>query len=254
MSGARVEIIAPEGFPLLQAGEPLFPALRDTLERNRLKPRDGDIFVIAQKIISKAEDRFVDLETVEPSKEAVQLAKECNKDARLVEVILRESETVVRAKSGVIIVRHKLGMVLANAGVDQSNVSAGDDRVLLLPSDPDHSAAAIRDQIRADYGADTAVIIADSVGRPWRLGTCGICIGCAGLSPLVDLRGKPDLYGRPLEVSEVAFGDELAAAASLMMGQADEARPLALVRGLEIASGSGGADLLLRPVEEDLFL
>lgn len=251
---ASAEIIAPEGFPLLKAGEPLFPAVQNTFERNRLQPRDGDVLVVAQKVISKSENRYVNLASVAPSEEAVQLARECKKDARLVEVILRESEAVMRTKPGVIIVRHRLGIVLANAGVDQSNVAAGIERVLLLPEEPDRSAAAIRDEMRAEYGVEIAVIIADSIGRAWRLGTSGICIGCAGLAPLADLRGRNDLYGRPLEATDVAIGDELAAAGSLMMGQADEGRPLAIIRGLRYEPGSTGASQLLRPTEEDLFL
>ena len=254
MMGAGAEIIALTGFPFLEAAEPLFPALENTLHRNRLKLRGGDVLVVAQKVVSKSEDRFVELGSITPSKEAIHLARKCEKDARLIEVILRESQEVMRVKPGVIIVRHRSGIVLANAGVDQSNVSAGSERVLLLPEEPDRSAAAIRDKARAEFGVEIAVIISDSVGRAWRLGTCGMCIGCAGLQPLADLRGKNDLYGRPLEVTEVAFGDELAAAASLVMGQADEGRPVAVIRGLDYEPATGRAAQLLRPLEEDLFL
>ena len=254
--GVTVEITALEHFPLLEARTPLFPALEKALDRTGFALRDRDVLIIAQKVVSKSENRYIELSLVVPSEEALRLSHECNKDPRLVEVILRESQAVVRTKPGVIIVHHRLGIVLANAGVDKSNVSGGasGERVLLLPEDPDASASTIRRQVRAKFGLEVAVIISDSVGRPWRLGTCGICIGCAGIAPLGDLRGHDDLYGRPLEVTEVAHGDELAAAASLLMGQANEGRPVVIVRGLEYQAVPSGASRLLRPVEEDMFL
>lgn len=253
---ARIEITALERFPLLDAGQPFFPILVEALGENAFEPRDKDVLVVAQKVISKSENRYVDLSDVTPGEEALRLSSLCQKDPRLVELVLRESQAVIRYKPGVIVVRHRLGLVIANAGIDHSNIPSGDDRdrVLLLPEDPDRSAAEIREQVRAKFGVEISVIISDSTGRAWRLGTCGICIGCAGIEALSDLRGRDDLYGRPLEVTLVGLGDELAAAASLLMGQANEGRPVVIIRGLDYENRSGGAASLIRPVAEDMFL
>ena len=217
--------------------------------------RSGDVVVVAQKIVSKAEGRTVDLATVEPSAEAVDLAHEVGKDPRLVEVVLRESTRVVRSRPNLIIVEHRLGFVMANAGIDQSNVAPADGvhRVLLLPRNPDASAAAIRAKLEQHFGATIGVIISDSFGRAWRRGTCGIAIGVAGLPSLIDLRGQPDLFGRTLEVSIIGFADEIASAASLLQGQAGEAQPVVLVRGLDWSAPVAPAADLVRPPEEDLF-
>jgi coenzyme F420-0:L-glutamate ligase/coenzyme F420-1:gamma-L-glutamate ligase len=217
--------------------------------------RAGDVVVLAQKIVSKAEGRTVDLATVTPSAEAANLAAEVGKDPRLVEVVLRESTRVVRSRPNLMIVQHRLGFVMANAGVDQSNVAPADGvhRVLLLPRDPDASAEAIRAKLQQHYGVQIGVIISDSFGRAWRRGTCGIAIGAAGLPSLIDLRGKPDLFGRILEVSIIGFADEIAAAASLLQGQAAEAQPVVLVRGLEWSAPDAPAAALVRSPEEDLF-
>ena len=217
--------------------------------------RSGDVVVVAQKIVSKAEGRTVDLATVEPSAEAVDLAHEVGKDPRLVEVVLRESTRVVRSRPNLIIVEHRLGFVMANAGIDQSNVAPADGvhRVLLLPRNPDASAAAIRAKLEQHFGATIGVIISDSFGRAWRRGTCGIAIGAAGLPSLIDLRGQPDLFGRTLEVSIIGFADEIASAASLLQGQAAEAQPVVLVRGLDWSAPVVPAADLVRPPEEDLF-
>ena len=185
-----------------------------------------------------------------PSQRAIELGVAANKDPRLIELILGESNEVLRVRPGVIIVEHRSGIVLANAGIDRSNV--GDDRVLLLPVDPDRSASTIRGALREKPGIDVGVMIIDSIGRAWRNGTIGTVIGASGLTTLLDLRGKPDLFGRKLETTEVGSGDEVAAAASLMMGQADEGRPVVLVRGLDM-SGSGIAKDLLRAKSLDLF-
>jgi coenzyme F420-0:L-glutamate ligase/coenzyme F420-1:gamma-L-glutamate ligase len=213
------------------------------------------LFVIAQKIVSKAEGRKVRLADVRPSVRAETLAKESDKDARVVELILQESTEVLRVRVGAIIVVHRLGYVLANAGIDASNVEAadGDESVLLLPADPDGSAAAIRAGVRRATGADVGVVVNDSFGRAWRLGTTGTAVGIAGLPGLLDLRGVPDRTGRALRVTEVGLGDELAAAASLLMGQAAEGRPVVHVRGFPYGRREGNAAELIRPPQMDMF-
>lgn len=215
---------------------------------------DGDIVVLAQKVVSKSEDRFVQLSTVVPSGEAERLAVVARKDPRIVELILSESSEVLRAVPGVIIVRHKLGYVMANAGIDQSNLAqTGEERALLLPVDPDRSAAQLRQNLQAATGRKLAVVVVDSFGRAWRNGTCGTAIGSTGLAALQDLRGRNDFFGRRLETSELGFADEIAAAASLVMGQADEGRPVVIVRGIEWDESEQSAANLVRPIESDLF-
>jgi coenzyme F420-0:L-glutamate ligase / coenzyme F420-1:gamma-L-glutamate ligase len=237
--------------PLIEPGDDLAEIILASTEKADWELQNGDVLVIAQKIVSKAENRTVDLATVIPSPRAIELATEVQKDARLVELILSESETVLRRGPGVLIVEHKLGFVMANAGIDRSNVN-GKDHALLLPVDPDRSATAIRRAIAARVGIDVGVLIIDSFGRAWRNGTIGTAIGASGVPTLLDLRGRPDLFGRPLETTEVGWADELAAAASLMMGQASEGRPVILVRGL-VETGEGSAGDLLRPKQKDLF-
>jgi len=216
---------------------------------------EGDVVVIAQKIVSKAEDRHVDLRSVVPSPRARELAAQCKKDPRLVEVILSESSEILRWRPGLIIVVHHHGTVMANAGIDQSNVAPEGDaeRVLLLPADPDESARRLRRDIRARTGRDVAVIVNDSIGRAWRNGTVGIAVGAAGLPVLDDQRQRPDLFGQPLVASIEAVADELAAAASLIQGQADEGIPVVVIRGFERPGGHLPAAALVRPKEEDLF-
>jgi coenzyme F420-0:L-glutamate ligase/coenzyme F420-1:gamma-L-glutamate ligase len=216
---------------------------------------DRDVVVIAQKVVSKAEGRYVDLATVKPGQQAFALAEQVQKDPRLVEVILNQSRRVLRHRPGVLIVEHKLGFVVANAGVDQSNVdpAKGAQPVLLLPEDPDASARRLHEQIRQRLGKTVAVIINDSFGRAWRLGTAGVALGAAGLPALIDLRGIPDLYGRRLQVSETAFADEIAAAASLLMGQASEATPAVVLRGLHWPDLELPAAALMRSPQDDLF-
>ncbi len=227
-------LIALSGLPLIRAGDDLVELIASGLKRNGAEPRAQDVLVVAQKIVSKAEGRMVDLATIKPSARAVALARDVDKDPRLVEIILSESVRVVRARRNVLIVEHRLGFIMANAGVDQSNVAPADGgtHALLLPKNPDASAETLRRGLKARTGIDIAVVINDSFGRPWRQGTAGIAIGAAGLPALIDLRGKPDLFGRKLEASVVGFADEIAAAASLVMGQADEATPVVLIRGL----------------------
>ena len=256
MSGpARLDLIGLPGLPVVQPGDDLAALIADALGRAQLELRRQDVLVVAQKIVSKAEDRAVDLATVEPSAAARALAAEVVKDPRLVEVILSESHRVVRKRENVLITEHRLGFVMANAGVDHSNVgpSAGPERVLMLPLDPDGSAERLRAGLAARYGCALAVIINDSFGRPWRRGTAGVALGAAGLPALRDLRGRPDLFGRPLEVTMVGFADEIAAAASLVMGQAGEALPVVLVRGLSWDEAESRAQELIRAAHEDLF-
>ena len=216
---------------------------------------DGDVVAVAQKIVSKAEGRYVDLAGVKPGQRASALAEKVQKDPRLVEAILSQSRRVLRHRPGVLIVEHKLGFVVANAGVDQSNVdpAQGALPVLLLPENPDASARRLREQIRQRLGRIAAVVINDSFGRAWRLGTVGIALGAAGLPALMNLRGMPDLYGRRLQVSETAFADEIAAAASLLMGQASEASPVVVLRGLQWPDINLPAAALVRDPQDDLF-
>jgi coenzyme F420-0:L-glutamate ligase/coenzyme F420-1:gamma-L-glutamate ligase len=250
-----LEVIALNGLPLIKAGDDLVELIASSLKRNGVEPRAQDVLVVAQKIVSKAEGRMVDLATINPSAQAIALAEDVDKDARLVEVILSESVRVVRARRNVLIVEHRLGFIMANAGVDQSNVGPADgaQRVLLLPKHPDRSAAVLRHGLTALTGADLAVVINDSFGRAWRQGTAGVAIGVAGLPGLVDLRGRPDLFGRTLEVSVIGFADEVAAAASLVMGQADEASPVVLIRGLRWSAPASTAASIVRAPNEDLF-
>jgi coenzyme F420-0:L-glutamate ligase/coenzyme F420-1:gamma-L-glutamate ligase len=250
-----LEVIALEGLPFVRPGDDLVELIASALTRNGVAPRAGDVLVVAQKIVSKAEGRMIDLATVEPSAKALTLAAEVDKDPRLVEVILSESVRVVRARRNVLIVEHRLGFIMANAGVDQSNVAPADgaSRALLLPENPDRSAEALRNGLAAATGLDLAVVINDSFGRAWRQGTAGVAIGVAGLPALVDLRGRPDLFGRTLEVSVIGFADEVAAAASLVMGQADEATPVVLIRGLRWSAPATNAASMIRSANEDLF-
>jgi coenzyme F420-0:L-glutamate ligase / coenzyme F420-1:gamma-L-glutamate ligase len=250
-----LQLVPVRGVPLIEPGTDLVSLICDISQNQGPALRDEDVLVLAQKIVSKAEGRYVDLAAIEPGERARALAAEVQKDARLVEVILRQSRKVLRHRPGVLIVEHKLGFVLANAGVDQSNVDPrhGVKPVLLLPEDPDRSARLLHEGLRLELGKTIAVVINDSVGRAWRRGTVGVALGAAGLPALADLRGRPDLYGRPLQVSETGFADEIAAAASLLMGQANEATPIIVVRGLTWSAKPSSAAQLLRDPKEDLF-
>jgi coenzyme F420-0:L-glutamate ligase / coenzyme F420-1:gamma-L-glutamate ligase len=244
------------GLPEVQPGDDLIQLLEHALSITPAPAlRDGDVLVVAQKIVSKAENRYVDLATVEPSVEARELAQRCRKDPRLVELVLRESTEVVRAIPDVLIVRHRLGFVVANAAIDQSNLPQGGDRALLLPVDPDASADVLRVHIQQRLGVKVAVLISDSFGRPWRMGVCGVCVGCSGLSSLLDLRGTPDRHGRPLQVTQLAIADQLCATATLVCGEAAEGRPMVIVRGVpaQYLNSSRGARDLVRPLAQDLF-
>jgi len=252
---APLVLTALEGVPTVRPGDDLAEIVLAGASRAGVTLVDGDILVLAQKIVSKAEGRFRRLGEIEPSPEARALAVRTEKDPRVVELILRESTSVLRARPGVIIVAHRLGFVMANAGIDASNVEGGTEAnvVLLLPENPDASATRLRDRLRGRAGVDIGVIINDSFGRAWRLGTIGTAIGVAGLPGLLDLRGMPDRTGRALQVTDVGVADEVAAASSLLMGQAAEGRPIVLVRGFPYARREGSAAELVRPAAQDLF-
>jgi coenzyme F420-0:L-glutamate ligase/coenzyme F420-1:gamma-L-glutamate ligase len=238
------------GLPLVEKGDDLAALIQAALTRAGLDLRSRDILVLAQKIVSKAEGRLVRLRDVSPSPRALDLAAQTEKDPRLVELILSESRAVVRARPGLIVVEHRHGFICANAGIDHSNVALDDDAYLLLPADADASARALQ---AAFAVPDLGILIIDSHGRAWRNGTVGLTIGLAGLPGLVDLRGEPDLFGYELQVSEVAAADELAAAASLVMGQADEGIPVVHVRGFPYPPRAASLAELIRPAERDLF-
>jgi coenzyme F420-0:L-glutamate ligase/coenzyme F420-1:gamma-L-glutamate ligase len=250
-----VTLVALPDFPHVRPGDDLVELLGQSLAGMGLTLQGGDVLVLAQKIVSKAEGRMVRLADMRPGERANELAQQTGKDARLVELILQESEEVSRVRPGLIIVRHRLGFTSANAGVDRSNVpqEGEEETVLLLPRDPDGSAAALRQGIRERWGVDVGVIIADSHGRPFRLGTVGVAIGVAGLPALWDRRGEADLYGYRLQHTDVGVADEIAAAASMVMGQAAEGTPVVLVRGLSLPAGEGKASDLIRPKEFDLY-
>lgn len=241
--------------PLVKPGDNLAELVVGALHDAGLEACDGDVLIVAQKLVSKAEGRQVLLTDVQPSSEAEALAAEVNKDPRLVELILRESNRIVRTAPGVLIVQHRLGIVCANAGIDQSNVDhSGGECALLLPEDPDRSARDLRKRLLAATGAPVGVIISDSINRPWRLGTVAIAVGSSGVQVLKDQRGETDLFGRELQVTMSNRADALATAATLIMGETTERTPAVLVRGLPPESSAQAARDAIRPPEEDLFL
>lgn len=254
----RLTLTALTGIPMIRPGDDLAAIVITSLEESALTLADGDILILGQKVISKAEGRMVNLATIKPGPRAHELAKEVDKDPRLVELMLGESRKILRTRPGTIIVQHKLGFVCANAGIDHSNVAGSDEvgkeYVLLLPCDPDSSAAEIRSKLEAHSGKHLAVMIIDSHGRAWRLGTVGVCIGLSGIPPLVDERGWKDLFGYTLQATIVGAADELAAAASLVMGQANEGTPVVHARGFPHKLGTGALRDLIRPEDQDLFL
>ncbi len=250
--------------PLIRHGDNLADIVLNSLQENKIELQDNDIFVLAQKIVSKSEGRTVNLATVTPSQRAIELAKQTEKDPRVVELILQESNEVLRTRVGAIIVEHKLGFVCANAGIDHSNVDSpllsgegsgvrSEEWVLLLPAEPDRSAEKMRSDIQSKSGKRIGILIIDSHGRAWRNGTVGVAIGVAGIPGLEDLRGKPDLFGFKLQVTTVGVGDELAAAASLMMGQAAEGTPVVHARGFPYPLREASLKELIRPKNQDLF-
>ncbi len=251
----RLSLSVVPSVPLIAPGDDLGAVIVRAMDESGMRPVDGDIIVVAQKIVSKSQNRFVDLSTVTPSPRAEGVAAAVGKDPRLIEVILSESVRIVRQHQHVLITEHRAGFISANAGVDRSNLDApaGKDLVLRLPADCDGVAESLRASLQGHYGARLGVIVSDSFGRPWRRGTVGVALGAAGISALNDLRGHPDLFGRRLEATETGFADEVASAASLLMGQANEANPVVLVSGFSVSDRHMPASALIRPASEDLF-
>ena len=255
--GSALKLVTLANFPMIQEGDNLADIIHSSLNGNQIDLQEGDVLVIAQKVISKAEGRKVNLQTVQVSAEADELAKKAEKDPRIVELILEESNKVLRHRPGLIVVEHKLGFVCANAGIDRSNVKQSDgsedESVLLLPKDPDRSAWEIRRGLQKIWDHNIGVLIIDSHGRAWRNGTVGISIGFSGLPGIVDFRGEPDLFGYELKATQIAVVDELAAAASLLMGQADEGLPIVHVRGFPYPLRDGSFKEIPRGLDSDLF-
>jgi coenzyme F420-0:L-glutamate ligase/coenzyme F420-1:gamma-L-glutamate ligase len=253
MAISQLSLFAIPGIPLVHPGDDLVAILLDALNAAGLSLADGDVVVVAQKLISKAEGRTVSLKDVQPSDKAIELATATDKEPAIVQLILDESRKILRHRPGILIAEHKLGFVLANAGIDRSNVTPDADDVLLLPEDPDQSAAELRAGLADKLGLQMGVIIADSVGRAWRMGTTGMTLGSAGVEALANLRGQQDMFGRVLEVSEHAVADSIASAAELLMGEADEATPVVVVRGLDQGDSEQDSKVLLRAEQEDMF-
>lgn len=251
-----LQLFALRGLPSVQQDDDLAALIADALRINGLRLQAGDVLVVASKIVSKAEGRLVDLRTVQPSAQAQALAAQTGKDARLVELVLREAQSISRVGAKVIITRHRLGFVSANSGIDQSNVRGDDEWALLLPENPDRSARQLRERLSALCGVAPAVIVSDTHGRPHRLGNVGVAIGVAGMAALLNLRGRADMFGRRLQHTEIGVADELAAAAELVSGQAAERLPVVLIRGYRPPDGTpsdGSAADLYRPPEMDLY-
>ena len=249
-----LQIIPLPKIPLVQSGDDLGWLIVEAIEHTGINLTDHDIVVVAQKIVSKAEGRFVRLSEVTPSAEAVELAQITGKPAELIEVILWDTAEIIRARKDLLIVEHKLGFISANAGVDHSNVGPEAGKWLRLPQDPDASARALRQRLAELLGIRPPVLIIDSHGRPWRWGTVGVTIGLSGLAPVQDLRGAPDLFGEPLQHTDIGFTDQIAGAASLLMGQAAEGCPVVIVRGLAFSPDENAAAAdVLRPKETDEF-
>ena len=241
--------------PLIEPNDDLVNIIFHALSSSGHKIENNDIIVIAQKIISKAEGRIIDLATVKPSEKAIKLAEEINKDPRQIELVLSESKEIIAIKPGVIIVEHHSGVILANAGIDHSNVENSDNKeiVCLLPKDSNESARRLKKEIENLCGKQIGIIITDSIGRPWRKGTTGVALGSAGIETIRDLRGDKDIFGRELLVSETADADSLASAACLLMGEGDNATPVILIRGYETVISDQDTNQLLRPKDEDMF-
>src|SRR5271154_1370582 len=248
---ASITLTAIEGIPMIMAGDNLAELIAHAIARMDLKLRNGDILALCQKIVSKAEGRQVNLKDVEPSPLALQFAARWDKDPRSVELVLRQTSRIVRMDNAVLIVETGPGWVCANAGIDESN-SLEDDRAILLPEDPDASAARIRNELKRLTGAEIAVIITDTFGRPWRDGLTEVCLGIAGMDPMLDLRGTTDLGGRELHHTVIAIADDLACAAGLLMPKAG-ATPAVLIRGYQYKAVEGSAKALIRPAASDLF-
>lgn len=254
MGSASLSLHVIAGLPLVEPGDDLVGLIAAALRQAELPLVDGDVVVVAQKIVSKAAGLYVDLAMVEPSERARALAEKTGKDPRHVQVVLDESEEIVKIGPRLIIAAHKLGFVMANAGIDESNIEHGaSGRVLLLPRDPDGSAVELKRGLDKAFGVSCGVVINDSFGRPWRNGVVGVALGAAGVPALVDRVGADDLFGRKLKVTEIAVADEIASAASLLMGQADEGLPVVLIRGFGSAAPKRPAAALIRSRERDMF-
>lgn len=250
---ARLTAWALPDVPLVQPGDDLVALIQAGLQRAQTPLQNGDVVVVASKIVSKAENRAITLSDITPSAEAHERAAITGKDPRLVELILRESTAVSRQARGVLVTVHRLGFVSANAGIDQSNIAAGGEQALLLPLDPDVSARQLREGLREASGVDVGVIISDTHGRPFRFGNVGVAIGVAGLPAMIDMRGERDLYGRELAITVRGYADMIASTAHLLSGEGAEGRPVVILRGLEHPSGDGRAAELNRPPEQDLY-
>ena len=249
-----IEVIPLTGLEEVLAGSDLAALLIAAIGEQGIRFQPRDVVVVSQKVVSKSEDRFVDLRTIMPGPRALEVASIVDKDPRLVELVLRESSEIVRAGERVLITRHRSGHVMANAGVDQSNLGrAGSDWALMLPRDSDRSAARIREALERAFAVDLAVIVSDSFGRPWRQGVVNVAIGASGIPALVDLRGTVDRDGRPLGVTQIGLADMIASAAGLALGEAGEGIPTAIVRGLSWMAPDRPASALIRPLSEDLF-
>lgn len=253
MSGAGLQVLALPGIPLVAAGDDLATLILDALAGAGLSLAADDVLAVSSKVVSRAEGRRVRLPEVSPGAAALQLAAATGKDPRLVELVLRESRSISRQAPDVLIAEHRLGFISANAGIDRSNVGGDGEEVLLLPCDPDASARRLRRRLQAAGGHAPGVVVMDSHGRPFRLGTVGVAIGVAGLPALLDLRGRRDLYGRELRVSMQGYADMIASAAQLTGGEGDEGRPVVLLRGLQYPAQPGRAGDLLRPAAQDLY-
>ena len=248
-----LQLTALPGIPLIQPGDDLVALIAAATRAAAISPQAGDVFVISSKIVSKAEGAFVDLRHVVVSERAQQLATETSKEAALVELILRQSRSISRQAQNVLVVEHMLGLISANAGIDRSNVDNTGHNVLVLPADPDASAASIRSGLARAFDADCAIVISDSHGRPFRNGTVGVAIGASGLPPLIDIRGEFDLFGRELRTSIIGFADQIASAATLLSGEGAEGYPVVHIRGLRFTRSDEGAACLIRSPETDLY-
>lgn len=253
MNTVTLTITTLPGIPLVNPGDDLVRLILDGVVAAGLTLQTGDVLVVTSKIVSKSEGRIFRLDTIEPGLEARQIASEVGKDPRIVELILRESKSISRKTRGVLITEHRLGFISANSGIDQSNVPNHNEHVLLLPLDPDGTAQHIREQLQAATGVDVGIIISDSHGRPFRVGTVGVAIGVAGLPAVLDLRGQPDLFGRELQVSMQGYADMIASMGQVAGGEGAEGRPVTLVRGLQHPQQEGHASDLLRAPGQDLY-
>jgi len=249
----RFEAFTIPDIPLIQPGDDLGSVVLNALRRAEIDLQNHDILVIASKVVSKAEGRFVALNTVQPSQNALELAQQTGKDPRIVELVLQESKRVSRKARGVLVTEHRLGFVSANAGIDQSNIEDSANQVLLLPLDPDKSAETIRQELQWNCKCDVGVVISDTHGRPFRLGNVGVAIGVAGIPAILDSRGERDLFGRVLEISQQGLADMVASASHLLSGEGAEGLPISIIRGLQFASDEGKASDLYRPPEQDLY-